>query len=143
MRRALMMVIVAAGISPSVVVAQQQQQPAQPGVVVVSYQMCAFDKLPEVNQYWKQTAGPILDEQVRQGKLMGWGVLEHAWGDEWNNVIYYTARDLNTFHSAFGEVFAQLMKKEPNLMQRFSTWCTAHKDNIYSIVATNTVNPPR
>ncbi|HEX6559897.1 MAG TPA: hypothetical protein VF021_10555 [Longimicrobiales bacterium] len=143
MQRAWMAVVVAAAVSPSVSIAQQQQPAMQPGVVVVSYQKCAFDKLPEFNQFWKQTVGPLLDEQVKQGKLLSWGMLEHSWGDEWNSVLYYTARDLNTFDSSFGEVFSRLLQKEPNLMQRFSTWCTEHKDNIYSVVATNTVNPPR
>lgn len=123
--------------------AQQSQQPMQPGIVVVSSQICAADKLEQFNQFWKQTAGPVLEDLVRQGKLMSWGVLEHAWGDEWNSVIYYTARDLNAFNSAWNDFFARLSQREPAVMQRFAGWCSAHKDNIYSVVATNTVQPPR
>src|SRR5688572_24998649 len=99
MRQQLMMVAVVNLLTPVALAAQQpsQQQQAQPGIVVVSSQKCRFTALNEISQLMRQTGAPILDDLVRQGKLMGWGVLEHAWGDEWNNIIYYTARDLNTF----------------------------------------------
>lgn len=113
-----------------------QQQPPQPGIIVVSYQKCHIATLDELNAYFRRHSAPILNALVREGRLLGWGVLEHAWGDEWNNVVYYLARDLQTFHAAFNEYFGRLMQSDPNVMQAFGGFCSEHKDNIYSVVMT-------
>lgn len=130
-------------IIPSVAQAQQPQTAAaqQPGVVIVSQNKCSFTGLTEVNNWWRSTGGPILDDLVRQGRLMGWGVLSHAWGDEWNQVVYYTARDLNTFTASFTEFFRQASQRDPTIMQKLTSWCSEHKDNIYSVVLTSTATP--
>lgn len=124
----------------------QQTQPAAaqpPMVVVVSSNKCSFTGLEEVNKWWRATAAPILDDLVRQGRLVGWGVLAHAWGDEWNSVTYYTTRDLNTFNAAFGEFIRVAMQRDPTMMQRISSWCSEHKDNVYNTVVMNAPPPPR
>jgi len=144
MHKQLVGVLFASALTPLSVFAQQPQQPAQQptGVLVVSYQKCNFAKMDELHAWWRQNAAPILDDLVRQGRLLSWGVNQHNWGDEWNNVVYYGARDLTTFHSAFNEFFRRFSQREPNLMQRFAEFCIEHRDNIYSIVMTNSVQPP-
>lgn len=141
MIRILAGAVLAVAVLPAVA-ASQQQDAMQPGIVVVSSQKCAFDKLPEINQFWKENNAPVLDDLVRQGKLMGWGVLEHMWGDEWNNVVYYTARDQATFNAAFGEFWRTLMKNFPDIQKRFAGWCSEHRDNIYRVVLVNSAQPP-
>jgi hypothetical protein len=141
--RSLLITAVAVGfIAPSAAHAQQPQATQQqPGVVIVSQNKCSFTGLNEVNNWWRSTGGPVLDDLVRQGRLTGWGVLAHSWGDEWNHVVYYTARDLNTFTTAFAEFFRVASQRDPTIMQRLTSWCTEHKDNIYTVVLTNA--PPR
>ena len=129
-------------LAPTALRAQQTQTASaqQPGVMIVSANKCTLTGVNEVNNWWRTTGGPLLDDLVRQGRLTGWGVLNHAWGDEWNNVVYYTARDLNTFTAAFTELFRQASQRDPTIMQRLGSWCTEHKDNIYTVVLTST--PP-
>ena len=113
------------------VIAQQTPAP-QPGVFVLSPNKCDQARIGELNDWVRSSTAPILNDLVREGRLMGWGVLTHAWGDEWNWVLYYTARDLNTFHAAFQEFARRLAEREPNFMQRLAGFCTEHKDNIYA-----------
>lgn len=114
-----------------------QEAPPQPGVIVVSEQKCDFSTLGDLNDYFRANAAPILDELVAEGRLIGWGVLGHLWGDEWNNIVYYSATDLATFHGAFNEYFERLLQHDPNAMQTLAQHCTEHRDNIYSVVMTS------
>lgn len=117
-----------------------------PGILVVSSQKCALGQLEAAQTWWRTNAAPVLNQLVRDGRLMGWGLLEHAWGDEWNDVSYYIARDLPTFHAAFGTFWQGIAQRDPQFMQTFQRMCSAHKDNIYSFVMTETSTmqaPPR
>lgn len=138
--RNLLIAAAAIGVAfPNALSAQQTQQAtqAQQGIVVVSSSKCKFDKLTEVNNWMRQTGAPILNDLVKQGRLINWGTLMHMWGDEWNSVTYYSARDLNTFSAAFSEFFRRAMQADPTTMQRISEWCTEHKDNIYTTVVSS------
>lgn len=133
-------------VSAAPAAAQQPAQPAAqqaPGILVVSAQKCRFTALENFKRLMREDAAPVLNDLVKQGRLISWGVLEHAWGDEWNMVIYYSARDLNTFQAAMTDYFGQLMKKDPQLMQKFESYCSEHKDNVYSIAMTNNTTMPR
>lgn len=114
--------------------AAAQQAPSE-GVLIVSYQKC--ERVDEMNEWFRANAAPIFNDLVDEGRLVGWGILNHAWGDEWNNVAYYVAPDLSTFHAAYGEAFRRIGETDPDMMARFESHCTEHKDNIYSIVMTD------
>ena len=105
----------------------------QPGVVVVSYNKCAFNAPARIDSLSAVAFFPVLDELVRERRLMGWGVLGHAWGDEWNYVIYYTAADLQTFDAAWRELVARVERRDPGLFGRITPLCSEHRDNIYSV----------
>lgn len=121
---------------------QQASQPPRPGVVVVSYNKCALDRVARVDSLAAIAFYPALDEAVREGKLLSWGVLGHSWGDEWNFVIYYTATSANAFHDAFAEVVRRVGQRRPNFMGDFAPHCTEHRDNIYSVMRVSTATPP-
>jgi hypothetical protein len=42
----------------------------------------------------EENGAPILNDLVEQGKLINWGVLTHAWGDEHNWNVFYVAERL-------------------------------------------------
>ncbi len=123
--------------------AAAQQAAPPPGVMVVSSQKCRMETMDELNRFHREVSGPILDALVREGKLTGWGVLAHAWGDEWNHVVYYTARDEPTFFRAFGELWRTLLRRRPDAVRTLAGWCMEHRDNIYSVVVTERGTPPR
>lgn len=105
MDRRTLLQLVALIVTSSTSWAQQPaQQPLRPGVVVVSHNKCGLDKVARVDSLSAQAIYPVLDEVVREGRLLSWGVLTHSWGDEWNYVIYYTATNVSAFHSAWAEI---------------------------------------
>ncbi len=146
MRRSLLSsVVVAVCLNPYSASAQQptqQPQPPRPGVVVVSYNKCRLDAVARMDSIGARAFYPALDEVTREGRLLGWGVLTHSWGDEWNFVIYYTARNLNAFEGAFAEAVRRTNQRMPNFFSDVSSFCTEHKDNIYTVVRLGSVSPP-
>lgn len=111
-------------------------QEAEPGVVV-SEQICKFGSLDEINDMVREHWAPFLDAGVADGRLTGWGVLNHSWGSEWNWVIYYTGPDASTLtqtvSSLLGEIFSS-MPGDP--LDDFDGMCSAHRDNAYVLVMT-------
>jgi hypothetical protein len=145
MRRRMLLQVVALWAVSSAGGAQQptaQSQPPRPGVVVVSYNKCGLDKVGRLDSLSALAFYPVLDEVVREGRLLSWGVLTHDWGDEWNFVVYYTATNVNAFHSAWGEIVRRVRERRPNFMADFAPYCTEHKDNIYGVLRAATATPP-
>lgn len=114
--------------------AQDQSDESDDAIVVVSYFKCGLDAIPEVAQMTRELTKPILDRLVREEMLLGWGALTHYWGDEWNYIVYYNATDLGAFETAFTEFVESMMEESPDWMSNWSSLCTEHKDNIYSVV---------
>lgn len=112
----------------------QEAEEADNNILVVSYFKCQYDKMPEVRNMVDVLSAPILNNLVDEGKLQSWGSLNHLWGDEWNFIIYYNAGSLGAFEKAHEEFFSQSMESNPEWMEEFSTLCSEHKDNIYSVV---------
>jgi hypothetical protein len=119
-------------------ISAQQEPSAARGVVVVSYQKCDFGRSGEVVELQRTAMAPVLNAMVAEGKFQGWGVLEHLWGDEWNNVVYYVASDLASFHAAYSEAIRLVIERDATVMETFTRYCTEHKDNIYRIVPMST-----
>ncbi|NIQ60126.1 MAG: hypothetical protein GWN71_44440, partial [Gammaproteobacteria bacterium] len=69
---------------------------------------------------------------------MGWGVLQHAWADEWNLVVYRVIPDLSGLQASMeaqGEIMGAV---DPDLGDRMNAACDRqHKDNIYWLTASN------
>lgn len=118
--------------------AAAQDEP-QPGVASVRYFECGLGNLAEavrlLNGEWRDVAMDLIDE----GMLIDYGILTHAWGDEWNLVDYFVATDIEAFHAAWGELVTRIQAGDPEneLFESFAELCPRHKDNIYSVV------PPR
>lgn len=116
--------------------AQEAEEGPQPGVVSVRYFQCPFDTQGEavrrLNTEWRS----VVEELIDEGELLDYGILTHAWGDEWNVLDYFVAEDLVSFHEAFAEAFDRIQERVPEEQDPpFGELCPAHKDNIYFVVA--------
>jgi hypothetical protein len=144
-RHVLLGVVVASCLAHATAAAQQpaaRGQPPQPGVVVVSYNKCGLDAPARVDSLATIAFYPVLEDLVREGRLLGWGVLTHNWGDEWNYIIYYTAANTAAFHSAWDELIRRVRQRRPNFMADFTPYCTEHKDSIYGVMRVGAATPP-
>lgn len=117
------------------------RQPARPGVIMVSSQKCAIDAPAKIDSISKLAFYPVLDEMVKEGRLINWGTLAHDWGDEWNFVIYYTATSNPAFFSAWNEIVRRLEQRRPQFLEEFARLCSEHRDNLYAVMHLSTPVP--
>ena len=123
-------VLAALGTAP---LAAQEAAPT-PGVVV-SMQQCNPASLQMMRTEFEQYWAPVLRRAVTDGRLLDWGLMEHFWGDEYNQVIYYVTPDVMTAVQTASAVLGEVIAASPgNVMEDFGERCTAHKDNIYRLV---------
>ena len=114
-------------------------QEVQPGVATMRYFACGLADLDDAVEILNGTWREVADELVEEGLLLGYGILTHAWGDEWNLVDYYTAADAPAFQAAWAELILryQARDRDGSQFERFGQLCPRHKDNQYAVV------PPR
>lgn len=96
---------------------------------------------------WLQAWRPIVQEMIAEGSFVDYGIMAHAWGDEWNVVDFFVVEDLSAFHTDFAELVRRAVERdipaptyensEGETVERapFGQICTRHKDNIYALVA--------
>lgn len=91
--------------------------------------------MSDLGKAWKlyDQAKTVLQELKDEGLLVEFGVLEHAWGDEWNWNIYMVAKDHEAFLKAWNEYITRVNKKYPGLVKDWLSIVKAHKDNLYSL----------
>lgn len=114
--------------------APQAAAAGQPGTMVFSQNKCPQQNVSQARALIDSTFAPVLDELVQEKKLAGWGMLGHAWGDEWNLVIYYTAASHRAFVDAWEQAIARTNQRFPGAFARLTPLCSEHKDNIYSVM---------
>ena len=109
------------------------QDSDKPTVLVFSQNQVKMSDMGKVNQMIDSVFSPILNKLVDEGKLSGWGQLNHAWGDEWNLNIWYSAKDLSSFNAFWDEYVKRVTEQHPGAFGEVVSLFQAHKDNIYSI----------
>tara|TARA_B100001250_G_C19442664_1_gene632467 strand:+ start:174 stop:569 length:396 start_codon:yes stop_codon:yes gene_type:complete len=103
-------------------------------IMVVSQNKVRFSSVKEYNELSEKHWYPIFNKLVDEGKLIEFGALNHSWGDEWNVVGYYKAKDLSSFEKAWSEGYQEYSKKTPkNVQNRIQDMIIEHKDNIYQL----------
>jgi hypothetical protein len=125
------------------VAAQEPTDGGTPGVLV-SQQICDMGAIDDLNQLVVDIWAPILDAAVADGRLTGWGVLNHYWGDEWNWLIYYAGDDVDALIGTAGGLLGEVIEAMPgdDPVAQFGEWCSAHKDNLYVQPIMQSVQPP-
>lgn len=132
MRRELTLAV---ALSLSVISAADAQ-----GILVVSQNKCSFAAQERLQRMTDSLWVPIAQELVNEGKLTSMGSAYHAWGDEWNVVLWYTAPSISAFIPAFNELARRFIQRHPGQMELMQSSCTEHKDSMYSMG--KTTGPP-
>lgn len=126
---------------PGFLTAQQPQEPqAPPPMVAVSYYECTGTPA-DVDQLLEAVWQPVVEQQVREGKLLGWGILRHAWSDEWNLVMYRTIADLRALQASQEVLGPALNQRDAEYGAKLARLCPRHKDNIYWLTASGPAVP--
>jgi len=120
-------------ISTSLVFSQESKENQKPGILVFSQNMVPMSDVSKVNKMVDSVFAPILNGLADEGKIFGWGQLNHNWGDEWNLNFYYIAKDMDSFHDFWSEYVKTVSEKHPGTFGNTVKYFQAHKDNIYGI----------
>lgn len=111
------------------------EMPELPMSVALSAFACPFNALGDILEQHREIMLPAAQASVDAGMGDFVGASTHAWGDEWNYVIWRGAADipaLMAFNDDTNERADALAgEDEENAMDA----CWAHKDNIYALVA--------
>ena len=103
-------------------------------IMVISQNKVVFNKMKEYHELSEKFWNPVFDKLVDEGKLDEVGTLGHAWGDEWNVVGYYKAKDIASFEKALSEGYQEFAKKTPqNVQNKIQAMIIEHKDSIYQL----------
>ena len=114
-----------------------QAQDEAAGTIAVSYWKCPFGDLGEAIQLLNSDVRSVAQSVIDDGMWMDWGIPTHAWGDDWNLLIYTAAADRNAFFTGWDEYIRRLGESDPDgeLTERFFALCPEHKDNVYGVVS--------
>lgn len=107
------------------------EEPQGP-TVGLSYWKCDWQNLSEIEQVGDSLITPIYQELVDEGQILGFGMLSHQWGDEWNIIFYMSAPDTPSYLAAFEEANQRIAERHPDLTP-LTEYCSEHKDNIYTV----------
>lgn len=114
--------------------AAQEQEGPQPGVIVVRYFQCPLNHQGEAVEMLNTGWRPIVQEMIEEGHFLDYGILTHAWGDEWNVMDYFVAESPAAFHEAINVAFQRAGERLPEPETPFGELCPYHKDNTYAVV---------
>jgi len=107
---------------------------SQAQIMVISQNKVVFNKMKEYHELSEKFWNPVFDKLVDEGKLDEVGTLGHAWGDEWNVVGYYKAKDIASFEKAWSDGYQEYAKKTPqNVQNKIQAMIIEHKDSIYQL----------
>ena len=107
---------------------------SQAQIMVISQNKVKFSSVKEYHELSEKYWNPVYDKLVDEGKLDEVGSLSHAWGDEWNVVGYYKAKDIASFEKAWSEGYEEFVEKTPqNVRNRIQAMIIEHKDSIYQL----------
>ena len=102
--------------------------------MVISHNKVVFSKMKEYHELMEKHWNPVFDKLVDEGKLDEVGTLSHSWGDEWNVVGYYKAKDIISFEKAWSEGYERFAEKTPqNVRNKITSMIIEHKDSIYQL----------
>lgn len=112
----------------------QDSKDKKPTTLVFSQNKVQMADMGKANKMIDEIFAPILNQLVDEGMLLGWGQLNHAWGDEWNLNFWYSAKDVGSFHKFWKEYVKRASEKHPEAFGNVVKMFQAHKDNIYTEV---------
>jgi hypothetical protein len=112
--------------------------PPPPGVtptLAISYFTCDYGRVGDIIEQARSRALPISQSLVDEGSLLFEAYYVHEWADEWNLTITRTAEDMPALLGALTSFNQRYSAQHgENSRSIFDQHCSAHKDNIYTVM---------
>jgi hypothetical protein len=102
-----------------------------PGKAVFSTYYVCDAREGQADAIVKTLYAPIFDKMVADGKLTGWGYLEHIVGGHVRRVATMTAKDIPTLMAARTELVDELQDNDLDML--YTEICDSHEDYIWEV----------
>ncbi|MBT8402030.1 MAG: hypothetical protein KJO98_16260 [Rhodothermia bacterium] len=103
--------------------------------VSATYAVCDMTRQSRADEIVEKVVSPLLDAQVADGTISGWGWLAHNGGGHWRRVLYTVGTDLGDLESARSAFVDKLQADHSSAAREFTSICGAHDDYVWSFVS--------
>jgi len=100
--------------------------------IFATYFRCNEAKEERADAIYKETVAPILEKQVKAGRLLTYGWSRHWMGGEWRRLEYMTGKDMNVMVEARDAYIDELIKQNAAAAEEFSAICPSHDDYVWT-----------
>lgn len=135
MKQAILFTLFGLFFAGTVSLAQEDNRP-EPVFLVVNQNQVAMTDMSALNKIWFEQASPVLDQMKKDGKLLNYGLMTHAWGDEWNYNMFFVTKSHEDFLKMWDEYIDTMQEKHPESLGEWISRIKAHKDNMYTLYST-------
>jgi|MudIll2142460700_1097286.scaffolds.fasta_scaffold173578_2 hypothetical protein len=114
-----------------------------PSYIFAAYYRCAVGKESRADAIYKETIAPLLDKQVKEGRITDFGWNRHWMGGAWRRVEYLQGTNLDKMVDARNQ-YIEAMQKQQAVSDEFDSICNSHDDYIWQVGAQSaaTTTPP-
>lgn len=118
--------------------AYAQEEPAdtmQTQFVMLNQNTCPGENMEELVELFETDLAPVFSEMEEEGEINDWGLLTHAWGDEYNFNFFVITDSHRAFVDAWDSFIERSQEASPEGQERFFELCEGnkHKDNMYML----------
>lgn len=112
---------------------QAQDAEMQTRFMMLNQHQCPSENMEAILDLMEDVFAPSLSELQGEGAVHDWGILTHAWGDEYNFNFYMVTESHHSFVEAWDSLMTKTEEIDPEWFDKFAPLCVAHKDNMYTL----------
>jgi hypothetical protein len=95
--------------------------------------VCKMSEQERADELVRTVFAPIYDGLVADGKLSGWGWLQHSVGGEYRRLFTIRGADHATVLEAWGEAVNEMSEKHEAETKELNEICYSHQDYMWDI----------
>lgn len=107
-----------------------------PTYTMATYYRCNIGKEARADAIFKESIAPLLEQQVKAGRITNFGWNRHWFGGGWRRLEYVQGTNLDAMIDARNEYIAALQKLQA-VSDEFDSICGSHDDYLWQTVATS------
>ncbi len=132
MKRMVIQVVLGLFLFAGLSSAQEAARP-EPTFMAINFNKVKMMDMSALRKMWFEQAVPILDDLKKEGKLLDYGLMQHAWGDEWNYNFYFVTKSHEDYLVFWDEYIGRMREKHPDSLGEYLGKILEHKDNLYTL----------
>ncbi len=98
-----------------------------------TYFQCDASREEEADEIVKAAYAPILNQHVKEGKIVSWNWMRHVMGGEYRRILVFDGKDHKSVLGYWSALANGLSAAHPRQADRFSSICSSHTDYVWEI----------